>query len=203
MKFFPRILFALCALTLPALAGGPALAPANEEQPDLPRVLVIGDSVCLGYTPALGAELNGRLVIYTVRKLAGSSTYSLAKIDGWLAEQRWDVIQFNWGLQDTADATPAQYESNLRVLVPKLKATGAKLLWATTTPSPFADVTIYNAIAARVMKENDIPVNDLYTAVSSRVAEYRLPQNVHYNDAGCSFLAQRVAAGLLALLPGN
>jgi acyl-CoA thioesterase-1 len=203
MRTLLRVWLGLWLLAGLAFGKGPALEAANDEQPDLPHVLVIGDSVCQGYVPALGADLNGLAVVYSVRKLAGSSTYSLPRIEGWLAEQKWDVIQFNWGLQDTADATPAAYEKNLQELVPKLKATGARLIWATTTPSPFADVAVYNAIAARIMKENGIPVDDLYAAIEPHVAEYRLPQNVHYTEQGYALLARQAAESLLPLLYGK
>ena len=53
------------------------------------------------------------------------------------------MIHFNWGLHDLkimADGKrqvePEDYEKNLRALVAKMKATGAKLIWATTTPDP-------------------------------------------------------------------
>ena len=90
-------------------------------------------------------------------------------------EGKWDVIHFNWGLHDlkvTADGgrqVPLEvYEKNLQVLVARLKKTGARLIWATTTPVPAgkqspmretADVAKYNAAARRVMDANGIGVD--------------------------------------------
>jgi len=58
----------------------------------------------------------------------------------------------------THQVPPDQYEKNLRLLVEKLKATGAKLIWASTTPLPEGierlqtkDAIAYNAIAKKIM----------------------------------------------------
>ena len=60
--------------------------------------------------------------------------------------RKWDVIHFNFGIHDLKfmpdgkrQVEPDDYEKNLRTLVAKLKATGAKLIWATTTPIPMAN----------------------------------------------------------------
>ena len=66
----------------------------------------------------------------------------LENIDEWLAVDQWDLIHFNWGLHDMYlwnykedERSPAAYEKRLDILVTRLKKTGAKLIWATTTPS--------------------------------------------------------------------
>lgn len=63
---------------------------------------------------------------------------------------------------------PDQYGKNLQELVTRLKATGAKLIWANTTPinasSPLYDAgseVEYNAIAARIMSANGVALNDM------------------------------------------
>jgi len=90
--------------------------------------------------------------------------------------------------------------------VKQLKATGATLIWATTTPVPgdgvlapdrrFGKVEAYNEIAARVMKENGIAINDLNTAVTPHLAEWLRPKDVHYTKEGSAFLAGKVAAAI-------
>jgi acyl-CoA thioesterase-1 len=104
---------------------------------------------------------------------------------------------------------PEDYEKNLRTLVAKLKATGARLIWATTTPIPdgelnpprtFGKVPEYNAIAEKVMKENNIAIDDLNAAITPHLAELQNPKDVHYKGAGYELLAKQVAASIEAAL---
>ena len=97
---------------------------------------------------------------------------------------------------------PADYEANLRSLVATLKATGAKLIWATTTPIPdgelspgrkFGQVPEYNTIAAKVMAENGVAIDDLNAHIAPNLATMQNPRDVHYTAAGSEYLARKVA----------
>jgi acyl-CoA thioesterase-1 len=144
-----------------------------------------------------------------------------------LGEKQWDVIHFNWGLHDLkymgpqgenlADpASPGshqqvpldQYEANLRRLVEMLKATEAKLIWCSTTPVPdgakgrvVGDSAKYNEAAARIMQQEEIDINDLYTFAKPRLAEIQQPANVHFTSDGSKQLAEQVAQAISAALP--
>lgn len=113
-------------------------------------------------------------------------------------EGKRDLIHFDFGIDDRA--TPvADYRERLGRIVDRLAATGAKLVWATTTPIPdvpakgFAAKAVVerNAVAAEVMEARGVAVNDLFSAMSPHVAEYRLPDDVRFNAAGYDFLAAR------------
>jgi acyl-CoA thioesterase-1 len=118
------------------------------------------------------------------------------------------VIHFNFGLHDlkyadekgtlVADVTqgkpqiaPADYERNLRQLVERLRATGASLVWCSTTPVPegaagrvVGDDVKYNEVAARVMREAGVPTNDLYAFAKPRLAEIQRKADVHCTAKG-------------------
>ena len=129
----------------------PAFAPVTDD-PKLPRVLLIGDSISVGYTLPVRALLQGKANVHRILENGGSTSRGLEKLQSWLGDGKWDVIHFNWGLHDlkymddkgkyvTPDqgkqvAPLPEYESNLRKLVARMKATGAKLIWATITPIP-------------------------------------------------------------------
>ncbi len=190
------------------------LAPIADQM-GLPRVLLIGDSISIGYTLPVRKLLAGKANVHRIAVNAGPTSRGIANIDSWLATPaglKWDVIHFNFGLHDLRimdhgkqQVPPEEYEKNLRVIAAKLKATGAKLIWATTTPFPdtgltpprrVADLTQYNAIASGVMKELKIPMNDLYSFALPRLAEIQRPANVHFFDAGSEALAGQVAAAI-------
>lgn len=215
----PALLLTLCALAAAVLAQKPAksgaLAPI-EDQPGLPRVLLIGDSISIGYTLPTRELLKGRANVHRIPTNGGPTKNGVANIDKWLGTGRWDVIHFNWGIHDLKfmpdgkrQVEPADYEKNLRALVARMKATGARLIWATTTPIPdgdlvpsrkFGQVAEYNAIAKKVMSENGVAIDDLNAAITPRIAEVQNPKDVHFRPEGSALLAKHVAASIEAAL---
>jgi len=176
----------LLPLLLAALAPGLAAA-----EPALPRVLLIGDSISIGYTAPVRQLLAGRADVRRVNGNASSSGYGLEHLDRWL--------------------TVEAYAANLRRIVARLKATGARLVWATSTPIPlggnlsatrrFADITAYNAAAERVMRDEGVAINDLHAAITPRAAEFWKPRDLHFTPAGYDLLAEHVARAIRAALP--
>ena len=195
-----------------------SLAKITDE-PGLPRVLIIGDSISMGYTLPTRELLKGKANLHRIPRNGGSTKDGLQYIDGWLAEGKWDVIHFNWGLHDLKHwkdgkldpagphvSTLEEYGKNLRELVKKMKATGAKLIWATTTPVPeesagrvHADELKYNDVAARVMKDEGIPTDDLHELCVNN-SGWQLPKNVHFSPEGYAGLAAKVASDIGAAL---
>jgi len=114
-----------------------------QDKPGLPRVLLIGDSISIGYTLPARDALEGKANVHRIPENAGPTTNGVQNIDAWLGKGKWDVIHFNFGLHDLKymfdnerQVTPADYERNLRRIVFRLKQTGAKLIFAATTPVP-------------------------------------------------------------------
>lgn len=187
----------------------PAFAPIKDD-PALPRVLLIGDSISIGYTLPTRKLLDGKANLHRIPENGGPTTNGLEKLDRWLGSGKWDVIHFNWGLHDIKldpegkhQVPPEQYEKNLRELVKRLKATKAKLIWASTTPVPEGkvspprkddDVVAYNAVAKKIMEENGIPINDLYSLARRQLEKLQLKVNVHFTPQGSAALAEQVAA---------
>jgi acyl-CoA thioesterase-1 len=218
----PAFLLALCALATAAFAERPAksdaLAPI-EDQPGLPRVLLIGDSISIGYTLPVREILKGKANVHRIPTNGGPTKNGTASIEKWLGSGKWDVIHFNWGIHDLKfmpdgkrQVEAEDYEKNLRTLVTRMKATGAKLIWATTTPIPdgelnpsrkFGKVPEYNAIAKEVMEESGVAIDDLNAAITPRIAELQNPKDVHYKPEGYAFLARHVAASIEAALPAK
>ena len=235
MKLIP--LLCLAALTSAALAQAPK-APVKKERkpnpalakiedvPGLPRVLIIGDSISIGYTLDVRELLKGKANVHRIPTNGGPTTNGLKNIQAWLGDSKWDVIHFNWGLHDlkyiqddpSKRADPkapgshpqvalVDYEKNLAELVKTMQATGAKLIWCNTTHVPAGsdgrvegDELKYNEAAARVMTAAGIPTNDLRAHALAK-PEAQLPANVHYSPEGSRYLAEKVAAVITEHLP--
>ena len=190
----------------------------------LPRVLLIGDSISMGSTVPVRTRLAGQANVHWPPENCGDTARGLKSIDQWLGSGKWDVIHFNFGLHDLkyldykgALAAPDKgkqvasveaYEKNIRALVARLKLTGAKLIFATTTPVPGGsqgrierDEVRYNQTAIAVMKENGVAVDDLHALVRTRQDKIQLPKNVHFTPAGYEELADAVVASIKPMLP--
>lgn len=199
----------------------PALAPVQDVA-GLPRVLLLGDSISIGYTLPVRELLKGKANVHRPTANCSSSGYGLTRLESWLGAGKWDVIHFNFGLHDAKlppegirHAPPNLYEKNLRALVARLKQTGAKLIWASTTPVPnggnlapdrrFGSVPQYNEIASRVMAENGVAINDLNALVQPHMDQWLIHRkdaqgnvhwDVHFIPEGSAALAGQVAGSI-------
>lgn len=203
----------------------PAFAPV-EDVAGLPRVLLIGDSISIGYTAAVREMLKGKANVHRIPTNGGPSSRGVESLTEWLGKSKWDVIHFNFGLHDLVYMGPdgarlvdpklpgakhqvplPEYEKNLTRIVEQLKATGARVIWCATTPVPegtkgrVADESVkFNEVAAKVMRAAGVPTNDLHAHAKARLAEVQLPANVHFTDGGSRYLAEKVAAEIAEAL---
>jgi acyl-CoA thioesterase-1 len=196
-------------------APNPTMQPLQDVA-GLPRVLLIGDSISIGYTLPTRKLLEGKANVHRIPANGGPTKNGIANLKKWLGDGKWDVIHFNWGIHDLKfmpdgkrQVEAADYEANLRSLVATLKTTGAKLIWASTTPIPegalnpqrkFGQVPEYNAIAAKVMTENGVTLNDLNAWMTPRFEELHKPKDLHYTEAGSEHLARKVAEAITQVL---
>lgn len=190
---------------------------------DLPNVLIIGDSISIGYTPFVRSFLADKAMVYRPEENCTGTQWGIKKIDEWLKGRKYDVIHFNFGLHDLkhVDAQtgkdsikasdPLQsdletYSRNLNHIIAKLKATGARLIFATTTPvpdhpnPPLRDAhqpKRYNKTAKKIMKVHGIAIDDLYNFALPQIKQIQLPNDVHYTKEGYSVLAQQVTKSIL------
>lgn len=208
-----------------ARKANPAMAKV-EDVPDLPRVLLIGDSISIGYTVPVRKLMAGMANVHRPLTNCGPTTTGLAQIDKWIGTKEWDVIHFNWGLHDLKymgpggknlanpkaessfqQVPPAKYEANLRKLVARLRKTGAKLIWRSTTPVPegcqgrvVGDSVKYNAIAKKIMDENGIEIDDQYSFCMTKLDKIQRPANVHFTSEGSAALAERAVKAINSAL---
>lgn len=196
-----------------------------EEIKGLANVLIIGDSISIGYTLPTRVLLQGKVNLHRIPTNGGPTTKGTTEIEKWLGERKWDLIHFNWGLHDLKymgpkgqnlypkekggkeQVTLADYEKNLDKLVARMKKSTTKLVWRNTTPIPpgsagryVGDSIKYNKAAARVMKKHGIPTLDLFTPSKKNMKDWMKPANVHYHAHGSQALAELVAKDVLKRL---
>lgn len=182
-----------------------------KDDPALPRVLLIGDSVSRGYTQAVRKALAGRANVHRAPANCGPTASGVKNIDAWSASapggNKWDVIHFNFGIHDR-NTPVAEYSARLEQLVERIEKTGAKVVWASTTPIPdnpaarqtAASIVERNAAAAAIMQAHDVAIDDLFSFITPHLAEVQPPNDVHFTGKGYDLLGQQVAASILTAL---
>lgn len=220
MKKTLIVLLLLTGIALPAFSAGDTAT--GDTTNSLPEVLIIGDSISMGYTPFVKQIMKDKAIVKHNKGNAEYTGCGPQALDRWIGETKWDVIHFNWGLWDIygwryakIDRSPATYEKRLDKLVTRLEKTGAKLIWATTTPvCPAPEQTMlkkFNTVAKitpsaekeyldaalRVMNKHHVEVNDLHALIAPQRNKYALSaDNVHYTKKGYEKLAKQVAESI-------
>ena len=168
---------------------------------ELPKVLFIGDYEYRQIGAAVSKDLQGQAKIVFPKNRTENSGSTLELLDEVIGKEKWKVIFFNFGHGDLFYKDPAtkeirtmskhsggvrvssaeQYKKNLEAIVTRLKKTGARIVWGTTTPmvnvNSFPNFRAnvfdansereYNAIALKVMSAKGVAVCDLHSFVMS------------------------------------
>jgi lysophospholipase L1-like esterase len=178
-----------------------------RDDPALPRVLLIGDSISHMYTDSVRKLMKGKANVHRAPANCGPTDMGLRAMDDWLAEKpdkHWDIIHFNFGIHDRKKTAKA-YAANLEMVVARLKKTGAVLVWARTTPfanDPDAQkqCAMLNETADAVMAKEGIKIDDLYATVASDLGKYISGDKVHFNQHGVRVQAEQVAKTLSEII---
>lgn len=180
----------------------------NEH--NLPRVLLIGDSITRAYYREVEKRLEGRAFVarFTTSRSVGDPAL-IKEINAVLSQTKFDVIHFNNGMHGWG-YSEKEYETHFPEFVEAIRADApkARLVWASTTPVRTARkldeldarterVKARNAIAARYVGVQKIPINDLFSLAK---VEHFSDDGVHFNAQGSALQAEHVAAAITALL---
>jgi hypothetical protein len=214
--------FAINLLTAESTAAPPAresiewcdiwISHANET--NLPRVLLIGDSIVRDYYPEVEKRLAGKAFVARLSTSRFAADPVLLKeIELVLGDTKFDVIQFNNGMHGWQHSE-AEYQKAFPKLVKTIRthAPKAKLIWATTTPlrdgkgvtydtkAEYSDerIAARNAIAAEIVTSQKIPTDDLNAAIRGHPEFHS--DNVHFNNQGIQIEADQVSAEIEKLL---
>jgi len=198
------------------------VSSAIAQERRLPKVVLVGDSIRMGYAPLVAKRLEGKAIVVSAKPNGEDSSNVLRNLDDWVIKENPDVVHINAGLHDlkltntSYQVAMAEYEKNLRTILERIRAdTKAKIIFATTTPilddrhakrkvgfDRFeSDVLKYNVAAAAVMKQAGVPIDDLHAVVESGGKErLMLADGTHYTEEGYEALAAAVSESILRSL---
>jgi lysophospholipase L1-like esterase len=176
---------------------------SHASETNLPRVLLIGDSITRGYYPQVEENLSGRAYVGRLTSSAFISDPALLKqVAMVLDEYHFDIIHFNNGMHgwQHSDAEYQEAFPNFLAVI-KAHAPQAKLIWANTTTlkeSPDSQtqatderVAARNDIALTLVKPANITVDDLNSLTRGQPDLHS--DNVHFNEHGTTLQAAQVA----------
>lgn len=189
---------------------------AKVTDPARPRVLLIGDSILNGYLKRATALLDGKAYVDAwVNPYCQSEHLNKTLLPQVLANGPYDVVHFNMGLHGwpkgrikdgTFEPLTRSYVEVLRAKLPK-----ARLIWASSTPvtkekqptelEPEINPIIieHNRMAAKVMAEMNVPVNDFYSLLVNRRERAR-GDRFHWTAPAYDLLAKTCVESVLRAL---
>ena len=187
----------------------------DADKNDLPRVLLVGDSITRGYFGEVEKHLAGKAYCarLTTSKCVSDPSF-VDEVQLLLKHYKFDVIHFNNGLHGWGYTEP-QYRDGLAKTVDAIRkhAGDAKLIWASTTPvrqgsdlQKFGErterVKVRNQLATGIMKERSISTNDLFGLVEDHPDWYS-SDGTHFNAKGKEAHGKQVAESVDGCLPAK
>jgi isoamyl acetate esterase len=184
------------------------------------KIGLIGDSIRLNAQPFLRERLPAEFELRAPAENCESSQRVAASIREWLPIGAVGVVHINCGLHDIRYdpgldrpvSSPEVYEANLRDIFAYLAATGAMVIWATSTPIDEArhnanklsrryraHLLDYNRRSVQIARDFGFAIHDLYARVAQAgVADLLLPDGVHFNREGNALIGVAIAEAIMA-----
>ena len=191
------------------------LDKATVTDPERPRVLLIGDSILNGYKNQVIRSLKGKAYIDAwVNPYHQSDHLNKVLLPAVLTNGPYDIVHFNIGLhgwqegrikEGTFEPLTKAYVQTIRDQLPK-----ARIIWANSTPvttkgepaelglEPEINPVIieHNRMAAKVMAEMKVPVNDFYVRLAKNL-ELARGDRFHWTGPAYKLLGEMATRSVL------
>lgn len=188
------------------------------------KVILIGDSIRMGYAKYVKEALEGSAEVYHSVDSARFSTYLFRFLPDWKRNEGWgddiDLVHWNVGLWDVLEIDgegvlndAETYKKNIGRLYRKIKSLfpNAKQVFATST-SVIEEgykgsykrhncyIEQYNEIAKKVLAECGVPVHDLYELTKNMPAEYRSDMTHFDTPEATKIIGDRIVSVICDIL---
>ncbi len=184
------------------------------------KIMLIGDSIRIGYEDSVRRELKGYAEVITDQDNGGNSRNVQEHIAEWVDGRQLDIVHINTGLHDLRrpfdtgmPVVPLdEYRDNVTTISRIVREnTRARLIWATTTPIDegkhtvchteigdflrlAADIPLYNEVLFDLSKSLEFELNDLNRVVTDAGLDNIVtPDGAHFTDEGYALLGREVA----------
>jgi acyl-CoA thioesterase-1 len=199
----------------PSAANRPAPPPATSVRP--PVVVFLGDSLTAGlgleepqaYPALLGARFaaQGRPIRVINAGVSGDTTAGGVRRLDWLLRQKPDVVVVGLGANDALrGAPPEEIERNLREILTRSRAAGARvlLLGMMIPPNYGPDYAgRFTALYPRIKKDMGVPLMPFLLDKVGGIPELNQADGIHPTAAGQRKVAENVYPYLRDVLAGT
>lgn len=198
------------------LEDGNVAALELDYDPKKDSILLIGDSIRMGYCKTVRAQLADVANVFYPAENCRNTQNVITNLNAWSKQFPADeigIVQFNCGHWDVAHwsgdeeslTSADEYRRNIQMIIRLLRKffPKAKLVFATTTamnPSGIVgvnpryndEIELYNRIAVEVASQSGVAVNDLYAITKTYTTEmYR--DHCHLTEPTSEALGKAVA----------
>ena len=176
----------------------------TDGRKSLPRVLLVGDSICRAYEGHVRRILEGKMnVTYWVSSYCVTSPNYLRLLEVCLDEAEYAVVHFNNGLhslQTPDEAYAKGFRAALELV--RRKQPKAKIVWCSSTPLKDTQRTekvkkLNKAAAGVVAEMGGIATNDLFGLLDPLDRSQNWTDAYHHKRETCKKEAEQVAAVVL------
>lgn len=177
---------------------------------DLPRVLLVGDSITRGYESKVRARLQGVCYVdYVATSYAVDAPIYAKLMKAFVDDSHYALVHFNHGLHGI-HMSKRTYKSGVKKLLLKIGKDTKMILATTTVVYHRQSKRKHGAWMKRVRERNDaikelalelnFAVDDLCKVSQEIPFEKRAIDGTHYMDDGYEILADKVAESIKNLL---
>jgi len=182
---------------------------SDTLDPNLPNVLLVGDSITRNYFPQVAKRLAGKANVYLFATSCSSGDPRLRQQLHLYFETApsFRVIHFNNGMHGW-DYSEQAFAAGLPGMIRELKkeSHGSRQIWATITPvlkdnpqgATNARIDARNAAALALIKRDGIPVDDQHALMEAHQDLHQ--DDVHFNEKGSEIQGDQAAASIEAVL---
>lgn len=181
----------------------------NSNEFALPRVLLVGDSICNGYQEGVRDKLAGfAYVSFFASSRCLTDPAYLVELLYFLGQDEYSVVHFNNGLHSLkTNRQMWQFSLGETLEVFHKRAAGARIIWASSTPTQKPELTArvveLNSIAERAMAEHHVPIDDLFTLMDPMDRSKYWVDDLHFNVEAKRLQAQAVATCVLSAMDSS
>ena len=176
----------------------------NANNRDLPRVLLIGDSITNGYQEIVRETLRGEYYVdYIATSYTLNSSLFFKLIINYIKNNKYDIIHLNQGLHGFS-MSKKTYKEKLEKLINKIPTSAKIILAESTIVKNVGNKTINkkwdkkvderNTSVNEIAKELNLTVNHLYEVSKNIPNNLRNDDGCHYLPDGYQILAKEVVS---------